>query len=105
MKTFERKVNAKPAGSKNWGQSIVINFTDAPEAYLVKFAMDGTVEKIEKGKLNDLKPKAKATMSLTTEILDGSWTEKINATQAFMQGKIKIDGSMQALMKLQAALM
>lgn len=105
IKTFEGKVNAKPDGTKNWGKSVILNFTDAPEAYLVTFAMDGKVASIVKGKYDDIKPKSVASIITTTEIMEGSWAGKINATNALMEGKIKIDGSMQAVMKLQAALM
>ena len=104
IKTLEEKINAKPEGSKNWGGSIIINFNDAEEVYWIKIAMDGKVEKIEKGYLKVLQKKgAKATIITTTDTVSSVYEGIIDGMSAMMSGAIKVDGALDAVMKLSAA--
>ncbi len=82
-----------------------MNCTDAPEAYLILVGKEGTVEKIEKGLVDDLSPKGKATPSATTEDLKALLDGQLNPIAGIQAGAIRVDGSMDALMKLSPALM
>jgi putative sterol carrier protein len=107
IETLKAKVAAKPQGSANWGGYIIINFTDADDAYLLKFAMDGTVEKVETGLIKMLQKKnlAKATIITTTDTIESTFDGTVGGMAAMMSGAIKIDGSQADVMKLSAAFM
>jgi hypothetical protein len=104
MKTLTDKLATMTGSLKNWGKSINLCFSETDYGYNIKFAMDGTVEKIEKVTTFLLKKKgAAATLNATTStwesILDGT----IKAEGALTGGLVKIDGAVDAVMKLAAA--
>jgi putative sterol carrier protein len=103
---FKEKINAKPEGSKNWGGTILINFQDADDSYLLKFAMDGKIEKVEKGGFKILQKKGpKATVLTNTDTIESVFDGTIKGMSAMMGGAIKVEGALEAAMKLGAALL
>jgi putative sterol carrier protein len=104
MKTITDKLNAKPEAAKNWGQSMNLVFSDVGYGYWIKFAMDGTVERVEKGNALALKKKgAVATVTTTTDTLQAILDGIIQAMSAMYSGAIKVDGPIDAVMKLSPA--
>ena len=104
VKTLTDKINAKSDAAKGFGEAIILNFTDAPEAYWIKLAMDGKVEKVEKAPNMDLQKKgAKATLTTTTNIIDDVLSGKRSNQASILGGQIQISGSISALMKIAPA--
>lgn len=107
IETFKAKIKAKPEGTADWGGYLIFSFSDADVSYLIKFAMDGTVEKVEAGTLETLKQKQKLATALltTTDILEAVWNGDLPGIGAFSGGGIKIQGSMDDIMKVKDAFM
>jgi len=98
---FTKRINAHSSQLKNWGNAFRLYFVDADVAYWIKLSMDGTVEKVEKGGLNLIKKKtALATVNLKAETLKNVFDGVDNIMGAAYGGRIQIEGSSDALMKL-----
>jgi len=85
---------------KGFTKSLQFVFTDTGKTYLMNI-MDGKNATLKEEKLE--KPDIQVTWSSDTFV--GIQEKKVNATTAFMTGKVKIKGSMDDLMKLQKVMM
>jgi putative sterol carrier protein len=104
IKSIAARINKKPERTKGWGKAIKIFFTDTKTAYWTKLSMEGTVEEMEKGSLDQLQDKvAVATLEMTTETLQGILNGSISPVETFLRGKVKVQGSIDALLKLASA--
>jgi putative sterol carrier protein len=76
--------------------------TDAPEGGEVKyyFKLEGENAEVSRGELSD----AEATITQNYETAVGINKQEINPQNAFMQGKLKIQGNMMKLMQLQSVI-
>ncbi len=100
---IEKKLNNSKELTKDWGKVLLLIFTDINVGYRLRFALDGTctTEKEEAGKMKQAD--AEATVSTTVDAMIGIIEGTQSPVLAVMSGKIKIDGSMTALMKLMPA--
>ncbi len=106
MKEMEKKLNENKDLNEGWGKSVQVMYTDIETAYLIKFAMDGSVEKVEKKtasefKLEDGQATVFCAVDDIKDIIDG----KTSAMEAMGTGKFRIEGPIDALMKLGPAIM
>lgn len=101
MKIVEQRLNESKDVAAGWGKMVQQIFSDIGIGYRLKFAMDGTV-KIEKAKASEMKPQdAIATVTIADvetfkSMVDGT----LPPMEAQGTGKIKIDGDINALLKL-----
>lgn len=105
MKVFEKRLNETPELAEGWGKAVQCVFTDIGLGYRFKFAMNGTIEKIEKKPASEIKlADAEATiyclLDTLKEVVDG----KLNAMEAMGRGLFKVEGKLEALMKLAPAI-
>ena len=106
MKHMEKKLNENKDLAEGWGKTIQTVFTDIETGYRMKFAMDGSIEKIEKKPASEIKLEdAEATVYCTVDDLKDIIDGKVNAMDAMGAGKFRIEGKMDALMKLAPAIM
>lgn len=106
IKNTEKILNENKDLNEDWGKSVQMVFKDIETGYRFTFAMDGTIGKIEKKPSSEIKLEdAEATVFCTVgdlkDIIDG----KLNAMEAMGAGKFKIEGKLDALMKLAPAIM
>jgi len=106
MKEMEKKLNENKDLNEGWGKTVQVIYTDIETGYQVKYAMDGSVEKVEKKpasecKLEDAEATVFCTVDDIKDIIDG----KTNAMEAMGTGKFRIEGPLTALMKLGPAIM
>jgi putative sterol carrier protein len=105
LQVLSKKINSKPEPTANWGGSIIWNFINTDEAFLMKFGMDGKVANIEKGKLAALKEKKpNAVLNTSTDTMEMINDGILAAAGALQGGQIKIEGSMESVFKLAPAL-
>lgn len=105
MKVFEKRLNETPELAEGWGKAAQCVFTDIGIGYRFKFAMDGTIEKIEKKPASEIKPEdAEATIHCKLDTLKDVVDGKLNAMEAMGMGLFRIEGKMEALMKLAPAI-
>lgn len=105
MKVFEKRLNETPELAEGWGKAAQCVFTDIGIGYRFKFAMDGTIEKIEKKTASEIKPEdAEATIHCKLDTLKDVVDGKLNAMEAMGMGLFRIEGKMEALMKLAPAI-
>jgi putative sterol carrier protein len=101
MKIVEERLNENKDVTAGWGQTVQQIFSDIGIGYRFKFAMDGTVT-IEKAKASEIKPEdAVATVTITDvetfkDMVDGT----LPPLEAQGTGKVKVDGDINALLKL-----
>ncbi len=105
IERLKAKINAAASQIKGFDNAFVYNCTDAPEAYLISIGKDGSVEKIEKGPAEDLKEKGIATISSTIDDFKAQLDGQLAPIAGIQAGVIRVDGSMDVLMKLAPALM
>jgi putative sterol carrier protein len=106
MKHMEKVLNENKDLNEGWGKSDQVIFTDIETGYWIKFAMDGSVEKMVKKPASEIKLEdAEATVSCTVDVIKDVMDGKTNAMEAMGEGKFKIDGPLAALMKLGPAIM
>ncbi|MEM3704151.1 MAG: SCP2 sterol-binding domain-containing protein [Candidatus Bathyarchaeia archaeon] len=105
MKEIQRRLNEVKELNAGWGKAVQQVFQDIGIAYRIKFAMDGTAE-IEKKPASEIKLKdAEATVFCNVEDLQKILEGKLNAMEAMSSGVFKIEGSLDALLKLAPAIM
>jgi putative sterol carrier protein len=85
---------------KGFTKTLQFVFSDTGKTYLMNI-QDGKCQTVKEEKLE--KPDIQVTWSSDTFV--GIQEKKVNATTAFMSGKLKVKGSMDDLMKLQKVLM
>ncbi|MGD2249846.1 MAG: SCP2 sterol-binding domain-containing protein [Candidatus Methanofastidiosia archaeon] len=100
METFKEKLDNMAESNKGWTKTIQVAFTDIEKVYIMGVGEDGTVQKFEKKPLAE-KESADATVTMTVDVIDGILKKELNPMMAVMQGKIKIDGDMSVLTRLQ----
>ena len=104
VKEITERIDKNAEKTKGWGKAIRLMFTDIDVAYWIKLSMNGTVEAVEKTSPNLLQTKeAVATLSMSTDTLQGLLNGSISPVAAFLKGSIKIQGSIDTLMKLALA--
>jgi len=111
---MKRRINLNKEITEDWGKTVQQVFTDIETGYLIKFAQDGTVGEIEKKPASEIiqKPAAElkagdavATIYCTVQTLKDCFDGKLNAMDAMAKNLFKIEGSMDALIKLSPVLM
>jgi putative sterol carrier protein len=104
MKDIEKKLNTIKNVNAGWGKILQVNFTDIDVGYIMKFAMDGTVEKITKVPASELKAEeAEVTLRVNVQDLKDIMDHKITGAEAMADGLFQFDGNMMALQKLTPA--
>jgi len=106
MMKMEKRLNENKDLNEGWGKSVQVIYTDIETGYQIKFAMDGSVERVERKAASECKPEdAQATFFGAVDhikyIIDG----KISAMEALGTGKFRIEGPLEALKKLGPAIM
>ena len=105
MKEMEKRLNENKDLTEGWGKTVQTVFTDIGIGYQIIFAMDGSVHSEKKSasetKLEDAEATVFCTVDTLKDVLDG----KANAMEAMAAGRFKIEGGMNALMKLAPAIM
>jgi putative sterol carrier protein len=106
IKELEKRLNENKDLAEGWGKAIQLVFTDIETGYRMKFAMDGTIEKIEKKPASEIKLEdAEATSYCAVYDLKEIFDGKVSAMEAMGSGKFRIEGKMDALLKLAPAIM
>lgn len=101
MAEFAKRINEHSSELKDWGNAFRLYFVDADIAYWIKLSMEGKVENIEKGGMNLIKKKkALATVNLKAVTLKNVFDGVDNIMGAAHGGRLQIEGSTDALMKL-----
>jgi putative sterol carrier protein len=104
INSIAKRINENSEKTKGWGKAIKLVFTDIAIVYWMKLSMDGTVEATEHGSIGQLQNKeAVATLRMTTDTFAGLINGSVSPIATFLKGEIKIEGSMEALMKLASA--
>jgi len=85
---------------KGFTKTLQFNFSDTGKTFVMTIT-DGKSATLKEEKLE--KPDIQVTWSSDTFV--GIQEKKVNATTAFMSGKLKVKGSMDDLMKLQKVMM
>ena len=98
MNEVVKRINESAEAMEGWGKAFQMFFTDINTGYWVKVAMDGHVEKFEKG-MKDRKESA-AVISIDVDTFGGILNKTTGAQEAMNKGKIKIDGGLAELIKL-----
>lgn len=84
------------ASFKGFEKTLQFHFTDTNQAFVIAVANDGSATLAEK-----TAEKADITITTTTEVLAGIMDKKVNPMTAFATRKIKVNGAMDDMMKLQ----
>ncbi len=91
---------------KDWGKAFRIGFEDIDMGWWIKIAMDGTVEKVEKGPWKKIRAKeAVSSLVTTADTLSGVLSGEIDGQSAAASGAVKIEGSYDGIIKIAPALM
>lgn len=98
MKEFIEKVNEiGPMVAEDWGGSAQVIISDMNTGWLVKFAMDGTVESWDE-KIDE--ETADGVLEVNSDIFVDIWEKRLPGMQALSEGKLVTRKSLEALMKL-----
>ena len=81
---------------KGFQKVLQFHFTDTNQAFVINVANDGSATLEEK-----TADKADITITTTTDVLAGILDKKVNPMTAFATRKIKVNGAMEDMMKLQ----
>ena len=104
IQNFNERLSKMTNALKGQGKSVNIGFMDADYGYNIKFSMEGKVEKIDKVGEALLKKKgAVATLNATTDTWENVMDGSLTAMAALTSGRVKLEGSLDAVMKLAAA--
>ncbi len=104
IKLIETRLNKAKGLNSNWGKTINLVFLDIDTGYAIKFAMDGSIEKIEKKPASEIKKEnAEVTLSGQVDDLKQVVDGNITGNDAMTAGMFKIDGDGMALMKMMPA--
>ncbi|MBU6998179.1 MAG: SCP2 sterol-binding domain-containing protein [Theionarchaea archaeon] len=103
MEKFKEKLNSMADSNKGQRKTFQLCLEDVEKAYLIKVGEDGTVEELNKKPLPEKDDSADISVYTTVDVIDGIMKKELNAMMAMMQGKIRIEGDMSALMKLASA--
>lgn len=103
MHEFVDQVNEiGPTIAEGWGGSAQIIMTDLRTGWLVKFAMDGTVESWDE-KIDE--EVADGVLEVNSDIFVDIWEKRLPGMQALSEGKLVTRKSLEALMKLAPVIM
>jgi putative sterol carrier protein len=83
-----------------FSRTMLFDFTDLKETYVLTIT-DGKSAVLEKKTI----PNPNISMIWTSDTFVGIQDKTVNATSAYMSGKMKVKGNMQDLMKLQSIMM
>jgi len=104
IKKLVQRINENSEKTKGWGKAIKLLFTDIAVTYWMKLSMNGNVETVEHGSTSQMQGKeAIAALSMTTDTFAGLLNGSVSPIATFLKGEIKIEGSIEALMKLASA--
>ena len=105
MKEMQNRLNADKDLLEGWGKTVQVVFTDIETGYRLKFAMDGSVEP-EKAPASEIKDAdAAGTVYCTVQTLKDVVDGKTSAMEAMNSGLFRIEGGLDAMVKLAPAIM
>ena len=90
-----------PDVAADWGGAVQIIFSDLGTGWLLKMAMDGTVESCDE-KIDE--KAAEGTLEIDTDTYIEIWEKRLNPFEALSAGKVNARGSLDALIKLLPAI-
>lgn len=80
-----------------WGGSVQMSFADINTSWFFKFSMDGRIEEYgEEDRSNEVE----AVAHMDSDTFVGMVNGTINPMEAFYTGTIKVDGAVDALLKM-----
>ncbi|MGC1120371.1 MAG: SCP2 sterol-binding domain-containing protein [Candidatus Methanofastidiosia archaeon] len=103
VERFKDRLNSMADSNKGWKKTLQLCLEDVGKAYIIKIGEDGTVYDTSKKPLLEKESSADVSVYTTVDVIDGIMKKEINSMMAMMQGKIRIEGDMSALMKLASA--
>lgn len=99
------RLKKDPESLKDWGKAFRIGFEDVGLGWWIKIAMDGSVEKVEKGPWKKIRAKeAVSSLVTTADTLAGVLAGEIDGQSAAASGAVKVEGSYEGIMKIAPAL-
>jgi hypothetical protein len=99
FKAFVQRINENAELLEGWSKAIQIVFDDTKTGFWLKIGQNGSVEKTENG-IKDKKEYDFAMNFKSPAILSGILDQTNNAQNSFLAGDIKVDGSLNDLLKL-----
>ncbi|MBU7037839.1 MAG: SCP2 sterol-binding domain-containing protein [Theionarchaea archaeon] len=103
LEKFKDRLNSMADSNKGWKKTLQLCLEDVDKAYIIRIGENGTVEEMSKRPLQEKDDSADASVLTTLDVIDSIMKKELNAMMAMMQGKIRIEGDMSALMKLASA--
>jgi uncharacterized protein (DUF2267 family) len=102
IRTMEERLNEAKAKNVDWGKTINIIFTDIDTGYAMKFAADGSIEKIEKKPAAETKVDGEAVTNAIGKVYDlkAVVDGQYSPMDAGMAGMFQVEGNFQALERL-----
>ena len=86
-----------PAVAEGWGGAVQIVVPDLKTGWIMKFAMDGTIESLDE-KIDE--QVAQGVLEINSDTFMGVNDKSINPMEALSEHKLVVRGSLDALMKL-----
>jgi len=106
IKTIVTKLNEIADVNEGWGKAVQFSFSDINVGYYLKLAMNGTVEKCDKKPASEMRVEdAEGTVILDVDTLKGILDKTVDPMEALGKGLLRIEGKMDALMKLAPVIM
>ena len=98
MEEFVEKANEiGPMIAEDWGGKVQVIMSDLGVGWMVKFAMDGTIESWDEMIDEDA---ADGVMECSSDIFVDIWEKRLPGMEALADGKLATRKSLDALMKL-----
>ncbi len=97
----EKMKELGPIGAEGWGGSVQFIFPDLKTGWLMKFAMDGTIESWDE-KIDE--ETADGVVEMDSDVFLDVWEKKLSPMQALADHKLATRKSLDALFKVMPAL-
>ena len=97
----EKLEDIGPYVAEGWGGSILFKVPDLDTGWMIKMAMDGTVESLEE-KVDE--EAATSIIETDSDRLLGIFNGEINASEARAEGTMRADKSLEALARIMPAI-
>lgn len=94
---IERANDIGPMIAEGWGGKVQVIMSDLGTGWMVKFAMDGTIESWDEKIDEDA---ADGVMECHSDVFVDIWEKRLPGQQALADGKLATRKSLDALMKL-----
>ena len=101
-KTVETMKEIGPSVAEGWGGSVQIIIPDLKTGWLMKFAMDGTIERWDE-KIDE--ETADGVLEINSDVFVDIWEKRLGPMEALADHKLDARKSLDALIKLLPALM